>query len=100
MSRLSASTPTTIRTGARHWYFSDGEAARKSVSARHSALPARDQIWFTEKDEAGATTLYPLSDFHPKGDEAIGRRYLQGRYGGVPVLDPAGFRKAAESNGS
>ena len=63
-------------------------------------LLGRDQIWFTEKDEAGATTLYPLSDFHPKGDEAIGRRYLQGRYGGVPVLDPAGFRKAAESNGS
>ena len=63
-------------------------------------LLGRDQIWFTEKDRDGATTLYPLSDFRPKGDEAVERRYLQGRYGGVPVLDPAEFRKAAESNGS
>ena len=63
-------------------------------------LLGRDQIWFTEKDANGSTTLYPLSDFRPKGDEAIGRRYLTGRYGGVPVLDPAGFRKAADSSRS
>ena len=63
-------------------------------------LLGRDQIWFTEKATDGATTLYPLSDFRPKGDEAVGRRYLQGRYGAVPVLDPAGFRKAVDSNGS
>ena len=60
----------------------------------------RDQIWFTEKDIDGGTTLYPLSDFRPKGDEAVGRRYLQGRYGAVPVLNPAGFRKAADTIGS
>lgn len=63
-------------------------------------LLGRDQIWFTEKDIDGATTLYPLSAFRPKGDEAVERRYLQGRYGGVPVLDPAGFRKVAEPNDS
>lgn len=56
----------------------------------------RDQIWFTEKDADGSTTLYPLSDFRPKNDEAVERRYLQGRYGGTPVLDTAGFRKALE----
>ena len=60
----------------------------------------RDQIWFTEKDIDGGTTLYPLSDFRPKGDDAVGRRYLQGRYGAVPVLNPAGFRKAADTIGS
>jgi hypothetical protein len=53
----------------------------------------RDQIWFAEKEGDGTTALYPLADFRPKGDEAIGRRYLQGRYGGVPVLDPAEFRR-------
>ena len=53
----------------------------------------RDQIWFTEKDAHGKTTLYPLADFRPKGDEAIRRRYLQGRYGGIPLLDPAEFRQ-------
>ena len=63
-------------------------------------LLGRDQIWFTEKGSDGTTTLHPLSDFRPKGDEAVGRRYLQGRYGGVPVLDPAGFRTAADTIGS
>ena len=56
----------------------------------------RDQVWFTEKDASGSTTLYPLSEFRPKNDEAVERRYLQGRYGGTPVLDTAGFRGAVE----
>lgn len=53
----------------------------------------RDQVWFTEKDEAGATQLYPLTDFHPRKQENLERGYLQGRYGAVPFLgelpDPA-----------
>lgn len=56
----------------------------------------RDQIWFTEKNEDGATTLYSMADFHPKGDEALGRRYLQGRYGAVPMLNPAAFERATD----
>ena len=52
----------------------------------------RDQIWLTEKNADGATTLYSMAEFRPKRDEALGRRYLQGRYGGVPVLDPAAFQ--------
>src|SRR5262249_49143228 len=31
----------------------------------------RDQIWFTEKDESGATKLYPLTDFHPRKEENL-----------------------------
>jgi len=46
----------------------------------------RDQIWFTEKDKAGATHLYPLTDFHPRTQENLERGYLQGRYGAVPFL--------------
>lgn len=50
----------------------------------------RDQIWFTEKDEYNATTLYPLSDFSPrKGTENLERSYLQGRYGALPYLRDA-----------
>ena len=60
----------------------------------------RDQIWLTEKAADGTTTLYALADFRPKGDEAVGRRYLQGRYGGVPILDPAEFRQAIGSGDS
>lgn len=46
----------------------------------------RDQVWFTEKDESGATHLYPLTDFHPRKEENLERGYLQGRYGAVPFL--------------
>jgi uncharacterized protein len=46
----------------------------------------RDQIWFTEKDESGASHLYPLTDFHPRKEENLERGYLQGRYGAVPYL--------------
>jgi len=46
----------------------------------------RDQIWFTEKDQAGATHLYPLTDFHPRKEENLERGYLQGRYGAIPFL--------------
>jgi hypothetical protein len=60
----------------------------------------RDQIWFTEKDGVGATTLYSMAHFHPKGDEALGRRYLQGRYGAVPMLNPAAFERATDSASS
>jgi hypothetical protein len=46
----------------------------------------RDQVWFTEKDQSGATKLYPLTDFHPRKEENLERGYLQGRYGAVPFL--------------
>jgi AAA15 family ATPase/GTPase len=46
----------------------------------------RDQVWFTEKDDNGATHLYPLTEFHPRKEENLERGYLQGRYGAVPFL--------------
>ncbi|PKK15165.1 ATP-binding protein [Thermomonospora sp. CIF 1] len=46
----------------------------------------RDEVWFTEKDETGATSLYSLAEFTPRRDENIERGYLQGRYGAVPYL--------------
>ncbi len=54
----------------------------------------RDHIWFVEKDDQGQSTLYPLSDFKPRGDDSRSRRYLVGRYGGVPDLDEDLFRVA------
>lgn len=46
----------------------------------------RDQIWFTQKDKSGATTLFPLTDFKPRNVENLERGYLQGRYGAIPFL--------------
>ncbi|WP_225440275.1 AAA family ATPase [Amycolatopsis eburnea] len=46
----------------------------------------RDQIWFVDRDAAGASSLYPLTDFKPRKDQNTERRYLAGSYGAVPVL--------------
>lgn len=48
----------------------------------------RDQIWLTEKDEEGATCVYPLTDYKPRKAENLERGYLQGRYGAIPFLGP------------
>ena len=48
----------------------------------------RDQLWFTEKDSAGATLLYPLTDIRTRRSDDIAKGYLQGRYGAVPFDDP------------
>jgi len=47
----------------------------------------RDQVWLTEKDDEGATKLYPLTEFRPRKEENLERGYLQGRYGAVPFLE-------------
>ncbi|MBF0456975.1 MAG: ATP-binding protein [Nitrospirae bacterium] len=48
----------------------------------------RDQIWFTEKDQYGATDLYSLIEFKidKKNDDYYERDYIKGRYGAIPFL--------------
>jgi hypothetical protein len=59
-------------------------------------LIGRDQVWFTEKRNDGSSRLYPLSDLDPRKEEAIGKRYLAGRYGATPVLSRERFAAIAE----
>lgn len=52
-----------------------------------------DCIWFTEKDQGSATSLYSLAEFQPHQlaelEGAMERGYLMGRFGGIPFLsDP------------
>ena len=49
-------------------------------------LIRRDQIWFADKDDEGATHLYPLSDYKPRKSESLIRGYMAGRYGAVPFI--------------
>ena len=56
----------------------------------------RDQVWFADKYLDGASTLTALTDFDPRYDEAIERRYRAGRYGGMPQVNPADFVRATE----
>ncbi|MDG4764145.1 ATP-binding protein [Solwaraspora sp. WMMD406] len=60
----------------------------------------RDQIWFTEKNNDGASVLYPLTDFRPRrAGENRPRRYLNGNYGGVPDLSTDLFEQALVGRG-
>jgi energy-coupling factor transporter ATP-binding protein EcfA2 len=45
---------------------------------------SRDEFWRTEKDGAGRSSLVAVADFIPRTRENLARRYLSGRYGGIP----------------
>ena len=62
-------------------------ATTHDTNLLRSPLLRRDQIWFTEKAADGASTLYPLTDFHLRKGDNIERAYLQGRLGAVPSDD-------------
>ena len=46
----------------------------------------RDQVWFVDKEQGGASKLYPLTDFRPRNDEVLETWYMRGRYGAQPLL--------------
>ncbi len=46
----------------------------------------RDQIWFAEKDQFGATHLYSLAEFKVRNDASFGSDYIRGKYGAIPYL--------------
>lgn len=57
----------------------------------------RDEVWLTEKNAGGATTLTALAEYG--GDKVrrslnLERAYLQGRFGAVPELDQFRLRRA------
>ncbi len=48
----------------------------------------RDQIWFSEKDQFGATKLFSLYDFGKvRKDAKFDKNYLKGDYGAVPYVE-------------
>jgi AAA15 family ATPase/GTPase len=49
----------------------------------------RDQIWFCEKDQYGATNLYSLVEYDEpvRNDAAFEKNYLQGKYGAIPYIN-------------
>ena len=57
-----------------------------------SDILRRDEIWFTEKDGQGVSTLYSLSDFIDEDggkirkDEDYQKNYILGKYGAIPNL--------------
>ncbi len=50
-------------------------------------LLRHDEMWVTERDASGASTLYSFSDYKDATkDKDIRKSYLQGRMGGIPRL--------------
>lgn len=55
-------------------------------------LLRRDEVWFTNKDSNGLSSLYSLADFldadgsHIRKDENYEKNYLLGKYGAIPSL--------------
>ncbi|MFA6074896.1 MAG: ATP-binding protein [Negativicutes bacterium] len=51
----------------------------------------RDQIWFSEKGEKGATEIFSLVEFREnkaivRKDASYNKDYLSGRYGAIPIV--------------
>lgn len=48
----------------------------------------RDEIWFSEKDDEGKSSLYSLSQFKDVRNNSDYRKgYLSGRFGAIPYID-------------
>ncbi|OGP59148.1 MAG: hypothetical protein A2V67_07565 [Deltaproteobacteria bacterium RBG_13_61_14] len=63
------------------------------ASLLDKALFRRDQIWLTEKESDGATSLYSIWDFKegkPRKEENLQKGYLAGRFGAIPILESWG----------
>jgi hypothetical protein len=57
----------------------------------------RDEIWFIEKDAAGASALFSLSSFEGvRYDKDIRRSYLEGNFGGIPRFGGPAFRSIGQ----
>jgi hypothetical protein len=49
-------------------------------------LLRRDEYWFAEKDKFQQTRLSSLNEYGIRNDLKIEKGYLQGRFGGIPVI--------------
>lgn len=85
--------PALVRELMQSFLRSPADGRQLIVTTHETALldldlVRRDEIWFVEKSREGATDLYSLLDFQPRSSEAtdLRKRYLEGRYGGVPFL--------------
>lgn len=68
-------------------------------------LLRRDELWITDKNRDGVSTLYSVADFKDEDgkkirrNEAIGKNYLVGNYGGIPALKPLIMMGRSGGNG-
>ena len=51
-----------------------------------AGLFRRNQVWFTQKDNFGATEAYSLAEYKVRGSSPFERDYLQGKFGATPII--------------
>ena len=51
-----------------------------------SELVRRDEVWFAEKQADGSSKIFSLDIFRKENESDLGKAYLSGRYGGIPLL--------------
>lgn len=78
-------------------FFEDSSNESQLIATTHEEhlldleLLRRDEIWFIEKDQSGASQLYSLEEFAPRYDKDIEKGYLMGRFGAIPVFGNLSF---------
>lgn len=69
---------------------SDGEVqlifSTHDTHLMSTKLLRRDQLWVTQRDENGATSISSLHDFEGRDSEDIEKRYFENRYSGLPFF--------------
>ena len=74
--------PTVNQSGAQ-LIFTSHDIALMDIG--RGPIRNRERIWFTEKNQAGATVLYRLSDFTGlQAGSNIVKNYFEGRFGAAP----------------
>jgi AAA15 family ATPase/GTPase len=69
------------------------------TSLLSNKLFRRDQIWLTEKDKYGATSLYSLNELRGvRKKAAFGKDYILGKYGAIPFIGDTKWLFCEESN--
>jgi AAA15 family ATPase/GTPase len=46
----------------------------------------RDQVWFTEKNRYGSTSVYSLVEYKVRNDASFESDYIKGKYGAIPYI--------------
>jgi uncharacterized protein len=102
IDELDRSMHTHLATALLELYFSTLTKATRSqliftthdTALMEQRLFRRDEIWFIERGENGATQVESLSNYKDvRHDKDIRKAYLLGRFSGVPHLKPFGGRQ-------
>ena len=79
--------PLSNKSGAQLIFMSHDTLLLSKDSINSSLDLRRDQIWFVDKREDEVSILRRLSEYRAKKEYELSKRYLEGRFGAVPILD-------------